>query len=73
MTVLGDAEPGNQQPASAAAQTAPEGPGVDFFRTAWSTFADAQTEAIINIIKDESLVVDDVLRIAEGMPSLKSM
>ncbi|KAM0751307.1 hypothetical protein T439DRAFT_325453 [Meredithblackwellia eburnea MCA 4105] len=43
------------------------------FQRAWERFASQQTEAIINLIRGESLSVGDTLRIGDGMPSLKSM
>lgn len=43
------------------------------FRKAWDAFAQAQSEALVSLIKDGALEVDDVLRIDHGMPSLKTM
>ncbi|GAA5876090.1 hypothetical protein JCM16303_007018 [Sporobolomyces ruberrimus] len=43
------------------------------FRKAWDAFALAQSEALVSLIKDGALEVDDVLRIEDGMPSLKTM
>ncbi|GAA6007325.1 hypothetical protein JCM11491_003089 [Sporobolomyces phaffii] len=43
------------------------------FRKAWDAFARAQSEALISLIKDGALEVDDVLRIEEALPSLKTM
>ncbi|GAA5995637.1 hypothetical protein JCM5350_001633 [Sporobolomyces pararoseus] len=43
------------------------------FRKAWDAFAQAQSEALISLIKDGALEVDDELRIEDGMPSLKTM
>ncbi|GAA6062409.1 hypothetical protein JCM10212_006195 [Sporobolomyces blumeae] len=43
------------------------------FRKAWDAFAQAQSDALISLIKDGALEVDDVLRIEDGMPSLKTM
>lgn len=51
---------------------APLGP-VPYFQNAWDRFAHVQTDAIINLIKDGSLGVQDVLRIEAGMPSLQSV
>ncbi|KAL8280649.1 hypothetical protein RQP46_006972 [Phenoliferia psychrophenolica] len=51
----------------------PDDDGVTFLKKAWSAFADAQTEAIIALIRDESLQVEDRLRITEGMPSIQAM
>lgn len=50
----------------------PLGP-VPYFQNAWNRFAHVQTDAIINLIKDGSLGVQDVLRIEAGMPSLQSV
>ncbi|KAK4703838.1 hypothetical protein P7C70_g2376, partial [Phenoliferia sp. Uapishka_3] len=71
MTVLGDSAPPTGE--VEATEEASEGTGVPFFRRAWTAFAEAQTEAIITLIKDESLQVEDTLRITEGMPSLQAM
>ncbi|GAA5922333.1 uncharacterized protein JCM15063_003269 [Sporobolomyces koalae] len=43
------------------------------FRKAWDAFARAQSDALVSLIKDGALEVDDVLRIEDGMPSLKTM
>ncbi|GAA6047795.1 hypothetical protein JCM3770_004648 [Rhodotorula araucariae] len=52
----------------------PGGPGVvDIFRKAWDAFARAQQDALVALIKDGALEVDDVLRIEAGMPSIKDM
>ncbi|BGP36620.1 hypothetical protein JCM10450v2_000510 [Rhodotorula kratochvilovae] len=52
----------------------PSGPGVvDIFRKAWDAFARAQQDALVSLIKDGALEVDDVLRIEAGMPSIKDM
>lgn len=44
---------------------------VDIFRKAWDAFARAQQTALVSLIKDGALEVDDVLRIESGMPSIK--
>lgn len=46
---------------------------VEVFRKAWDAFARAQQNALVSLIKDGALEVDDVLRIEEGMPSIKQM
>ncbi|GAA5865035.1 hypothetical protein JCM1840_005715 [Sporobolomyces johnsonii] len=46
---------------------------VQVFRRSWEAFARAQADALVRLIKDGALQVDDVLRIEDGMPSLKSM
>lgn len=46
---------------------------VDIFRKAWDAFARAQQNALVALIKDGALEVDDVLRIEAGMPSIKEM
>ncbi|GAA5951640.1 hypothetical protein JCM21900_000535 [Sporobolomyces salmonicolor] len=46
---------------------------VQIFKKSWEAFARAQGDALVRLIKDGALQVDDVLRIEEGMPSLKSM
>ncbi|GAA5898692.1 hypothetical protein JCM6882_000900 [Rhodosporidiobolus microsporus] len=46
---------------------------VDVFRRAWDAFARAQQDALVSLIKDGALEVDDVLRIEAGMPSIKEM
>ncbi|GAA5992012.1 hypothetical protein JCM10908_000697 [Rhodotorula pacifica] len=46
---------------------------VDIFRKAWDAFAHAQQDALVSLIKDGSLQVDDVLLIEAGMPSIKEM
>ncbi|BGP28691.1 hypothetical protein JCM10296v2_000427 [Rhodotorula toruloides] len=46
---------------------------VQIFRKAWDAFARAQQNALVSLIKDGSIQVDDVLRIEEGMPSIKEM
>ncbi|GAA5896960.1 uncharacterized protein JCM6883_007067 [Sporobolomyces salmoneus] len=43
------------------------------FRKAWDAFAQAQSDALVSLIKDGALEVDDELRIDVGMPSLKTM
>lgn len=47
--------------------------GVATLRRAWDRFASVQSAAILALIKDESLLVSDVLRIADGGPSLLSL
>ncbi|GAA5872260.1 hypothetical protein JCM3774_003328 [Rhodotorula dairenensis] len=46
---------------------------VAVFRKAWDAFARAQQDALVTLIKDGSLEVDDVLLIEAGMPSIKEM
>ncbi|BGP21516.1 transmembrane protein [Rhodotorula toruloides] len=46
---------------------------VQIFRKAWDAFARAQQDALVSLIKDGSIQVDDFLRIEEGMPSIKEM
>ncbi|GAA6039040.1 hypothetical protein JCM8097_000169 [Rhodosporidiobolus ruineniae] len=46
---------------------------VQVFRKAWDLFARAQQDALVRLIKDGALEVDDVLRIEAGMPSIKEM
>lgn len=46
---------------------------VQIFRKAWDAFARAQQDALVSLIKDGSIQVDDSLRIEEGMPSIKEM
>ncbi|GAA5969341.1 hypothetical protein JCM11641_007557 [Rhodosporidiobolus odoratus] len=46
---------------------------VGVFRKAWDSFARAQQDALISLIKDGALEVNDVLRIEAGMPSIKEM
>jgi len=43
------------------------------FRKAWDAFAQAQSDALVSLIKDGALEVEDVLRIEDGMPSLAKM
>ena len=43
------------------------------FRKAWDAFAQAQSDALVSLIKDGALEVEDVLRIDSGMPSLQMM
>lgn len=43
------------------------------FRRAWDSFARAQQNALVSLIKDGSVHVDDVLLIETGMPSIKEM
>jgi hypothetical protein len=51
----------------------PESDTITFFKDAWSSFSREQTEAIIRLIKDGALQVEDVLLIEAGMPSLQTM
>ncbi|GJN91517.1 hypothetical protein Rhopal_004540-T1 [Rhodotorula paludigena] len=46
---------------------------LEVFRAAWDAFARAQQDALVSLIKDGALEVDDVLRIEAGMPSIKEM
>ncbi|BGP12619.1 hypothetical protein JCM10213_008755 [Rhodosporidiobolus nylandii] len=46
---------------------------VAVFRKAWDDFARAQQDALVALIKDGAIEVDDVLRIEAGMPSIKEM
>lgn len=46
---------------------------VNTFKTAFERFQEAQTEAIIELIKSESLNLEDVLQIEVGAPSLQSI
>ncbi|GAA5857131.1 hypothetical protein JCM8547_007978 [Rhodosporidiobolus lusitaniae] len=50
-----------------------EGSVVEVFKKAWDEFARAQQDALVSLIKDGALEVDDVLRIEAGMPSIKEM
>ncbi|SGY30718.1 BQ5605_C002g01176 [Microbotryum silenes-dioicae] len=47
------------------------GSEVGFLRAAWKRFAQVQADALISLIKDGSLGIEDVLRIEEGMPGLQ--
>ncbi|SCZ90896.1 BZ3500_MvSof-1268-A1-R1_Chr1-3g02359 [Microbotryum saponariae] len=49
------------------------GSEVGFLRDAWERFAQVQADALISLIKDGSLGIEDVLRIEEGMPGLQMM
>lgn len=51
----------------------PESDTITFFKDAWSSFSREQTEAIIRLIKDGALQVEDVLLIEAGMPSLQTL
>lgn len=46
---------------------------VEFLRESWTAFAKAQADALIRLIRDGSLQVEDKLRIDSGMPSLQAM
>lgn len=46
---------------------------VEYFRESWTAFAKAQADALIRLIRDGSLQVEDKLRIESGMPSLQAM
>lgn len=46
---------------------------VECFRESWTAFAKAQADALIRLIRDGSLQVEDTLRIESGMPSLQAM
>ncbi|GAA6006426.1 hypothetical protein JCM10207_004930 [Rhodosporidiobolus poonsookiae] len=62
---------GTTDPEKAAEQA--DGDVFQVFRRAWDTFARAQQDALVSLIKDGALEVDDVLRIEAGMPSIKEM
>lgn len=53
--------------------TSPNSDAVEYFREAWTAFAKAQADALIRLIRDGSLQVEDKLRIESGMPSLQAM
>jgi hypothetical protein len=60
-------------PEKAAEEGATDDDVVEVFRKAWDAFARAQQNALVSLIKDGALEVDDVLRIEAGMPSIKEM
>lgn len=43
------------------------------FRKAWDDFAQGQADALVTVIRDGALQVEDVLQIEAGMPSLQTM
>lgn len=56
-----------EQPASS--QSDP----IAYFRRTWTDFAGAQADALVQLIRDGALNVDDELRIDRGLPSLQAM
>lgn len=76
-TVVPGEEPAGQEPA--VSTTDPEVAAVTresvvlVFQRAWDAFARAQQNALVTLIKDGSVQVDDVLLIEAGMPSIKEM
>lgn len=76
-TVVPGEDADGQVPAVATTKPELAGPAhedvVQIFRKAWDAFARSQQDALVSLIKDGSLQVDDVLLIEAGMPSIKEM
>ena len=76
-TVVPGEDAGGQEPVVATKNPELAGPAhedvVRIFRAAWDAFARSQQDALVSLIKDGSLQVDDVLLIEAGMPSIKEM
>lgn len=76
-TVVPGEDADGQEPAVATTKPELAGPVhedvVQIFRKAWDAFARSQQDALVSLIKDGSLQVDDVLLIEAGMPSIKEM
>lgn len=68
-------EPPTWVPSPAAVATAAEAalPAVEFLQRAWDAFARTQNDALVRLIKDGALQVEDVLEIEAGMPSMRDM
>ncbi|KAK4054888.1 hypothetical protein OIV83_000812 [Microbotryomycetes sp. JL201] len=57
--------------------TAPRDPAdaisVEYLRRSWTTFANAQANALSSLIRDGALKVEDEMQIEKGMPSLRHL
>ncbi|SCV68777.1 BQ2448_898 [Microbotryum intermedium] len=66
-------DPERQQASGCEEKAYDAGSEVGFLREGWERFAQVQADALISLIKDGSLGIEDVLRIEEGMPGLQTM